>query len=150
MWFLLIALLAQSADFEAEGLKALDSQKYDAAVELFSKAVAAEPKDYSAHFHLALAYNLLGKDGLAIPEYRSALELKPQLYEAELNLGISLVGVKDAGAAIAPLRDAVRQKPAEFRPVFYLGEALLDQKQFVPAAEPYTTALSLVSKSPPP
>jgi tetratricopeptide (TPR) repeat protein len=101
MWsVLLIALLAQSSDFNAEGLKALDAGKNDTAIELFTKAVAADPADYSAHFNLALAYSLSGKDAAAIPEYKKVLELHPGVYEAELNLGLSLFNTKDAAAAV--------------------------------------------------
>ena len=60
------------------------------------KAIAADPKDYSLHFNLALAYSLMGKNAEAIPEYKKTLELKPDLYEAELNLGISLLREKQA------------------------------------------------------
>jgi Tfp pilus assembly protein PilF len=49
-------------DYSAAGMQALEAQKYEAAVEAFTKAVAAEPKDYSAHFNLGLAYTFLHKD----------------------------------------------------------------------------------------
>ena len=143
MWIVLVALLAQSADFQADGIKALDAQKYDEAVELFTKAVAADPKDYGAHFHLALAYSLLGKDANAIPEYKTVLELKPGLYEAELNLGISLLRSKDASAAIPYLKNAVEQKSKEFRPALYLAQALFEKSEFAEAAAAYTNAISL-------
>src|ERR1700733_494684 len=124
MWVLLGVFFAQSVDYSAEGLKALDAQKYDAAVELFTKAVAEDPKDYGVRFNLALAYSLLGKDAESIPQYKAVLELKPGLYEAELNLGISLLRSKDAAGAVVQLKAAAEQKPAEFQPVFHLGDAL--------------------------
>ena len=81
-----------ATDFTAEGMKALDERKYQDAADLFLKAVAADPGDYSANFNLALSYSLLGKAAEAIPVYKKVLDLKPGLYEAELNLGILLVG----------------------------------------------------------
>jgi tetratricopeptide (TPR) repeat protein len=147
MWIVLVALLAQSVDFQAEGIKALDAQKYDVALDLFTKAVAADPKDYSAHFHLGLAYSLLGKDSDAIPQYKTVLELKPGLYEAELNLGICLLRSKDAEGAIPFLKAATDQKPKEFRPVLHLGQALLDKRQFAEAEAAYSTAISLNANS---
>jgi len=150
MWsVLLIALLAQSSDFNAEGLKALDAGKNDTAIELFTKAIAAAPADYSAHFNLALAYSLSGKDAAAIPEYKKVLELHPGVYEAELNLGLSLFNTKDAAAAVAYLKLALAQKPKEFRPNFYVGEALLATRQFPGAADAFTTALTLDPSSAP-
>jgi tetratricopeptide (TPR) repeat protein len=144
MWsVLLIALLAQSPDYSAEGLKALDAGKNDAAIELFQKAISADPSDYSAHFNLALAYSLSGKDAAAIPEYKKVLELHPGVYEAELNLGLSLYNSKDPTAAVPYLKQAVAQKPQEFRPNYYLGEALLGAKQFADAAAALKTAVAL-------
>ena len=142
-----VALLAQAVDYQADGIKALDAKRYDAAVDLFTKAVAADPKDYAAHFHLALAYSLLGKDSDAIAQYRSTLELKPGLYEAELNLGICLLRGKDADAALAPLKSAADQKPKEFRPAYYLAQALLEKAQFPEAEAAFTNALSLNASS---
>src|ERR1700733_12096570 len=106
MWFLLLAFLAQSTDFQAEGLKALDARKFEEAAALFSKAIAADPKDYGAHFNLGLAYGMLGRNADAIPEYKAVLNLQPGLYEAQMNLGISLLQNKEAAAAILPLQNA--------------------------------------------
>ena len=136
-------ILAQSVDYSAEGLKALDAQKYDAAVELLTKAIAEDPKDYGARFNLALAYSFQGKFAESIPQYRAVLDLKPGLYEAQLNLGISLLRLKDAAGAVVQLKAAVEQKPKEFRPVFYLAEALRDSGALSEAETAYTTAVSL-------
>src|SRR3954454_4877052 len=126
MWAFLVALFVfQSTDFTSAGMKALEEGKYEVAAEAFTKAIAAEPKDYTAHFNLALAYSFLGKDAEGIAEYRKALELKPKLYEAELNAGILLLRQKNPADALPLLADAVDQKPDEFRPRFYLAEAQL-------------------------
>ncbi len=143
MWLMLVAFLAQSPDFLAEGMKALEAKQYDAAVERFTKAVSADPKDYAAHFNLALAYSLLGKNAEAIPEYQSTLELKPGLYQAEINLAICLLWAKDPDAALPHLRSAAGQKPKEFQPAFYLARALADKGQLPEAEAAYTAALSL-------
>ena len=76
------------ADWQAEGLKALDQKNYPAAIAALEKAVAANPKDVAAQFNLALAYSLAERDADAIRSYRGVLQLAPDLYEANLNLGI--------------------------------------------------------------
>src|ERR1700720_848906 len=86
----------QATDFSSVGIKALDEQRYEDAVQAFEKAIAADSKDYSAHFNLALAYGFLHKDAEGIAEYRKTLELKPGLYEAQLNGGILLLRGKNA------------------------------------------------------
>jgi tetratricopeptide (TPR) repeat protein len=144
MWMiLLVTLLAQTPDFTAQGLKALEDRQYDTAAALLTQAVAANPKDYAAHFNLALAYSLAGKDPQAIPEYKAVLDLQPGLYQAQLNLGISLVSVKEAAAAIPYLQKAAAQKPSEFRPALYLGEALLSGSRYTEALPVFSTAITL-------
>ena len=76
-------------------------------MENLTQAIAADPKDYSLHFNLALAYSLMGKNAEAIPEYKKTLELKPDLYQAELNLGISLLREKRPAEAVQYLTTAV-------------------------------------------
>ncbi|SRR5579883_664301 len=129
MWLAIAALLVQSVDYQAEGIKALDAKQYDSAVDLFKKAIAEDPKDYAPHFHLALAYSLLKRDSEAIPEYKKVLELKAGLYEAELNLGICLLRTKNPGAAIPYLKSATAEKPKEQLPAYYYAQALLDSGQ---------------------
>jgi tetratricopeptide (TPR) repeat protein len=147
MWVLLAILLAQSVDYSAEGQKALDAQKYDAAVDLFTKAVAEDPKEYGPRFNLALAYSLQGKDSESIPHYKAVLELKPGLYEAQLNLGIALLRSKDAAGAVVQLRAAAEQKPTEFQPVFHLGDALREAGAWADAEAAYTAAAKLKPES---
>jgi tetratricopeptide (TPR) repeat protein len=148
MWAPLLALfLLQRPDPQAAGLKALEEQRYDAAVQIFTKAVEADPKDYSAHFNLALAFSLSKHDAEAIPEYRKALELKPRLYQAELNLGILLLRQNQGPEALSLFESAVKSKPDQFRPNLYAGEAALAAGQPEKAAQYYTTALQADSKS---
>jgi len=147
MWAALALLLFFAADFASDGLKALEERRYQEASELFVKAVAADPSDYAAQFHLALSYSLLGKPAEAIPVYQTVLKLKPRLYEAELNLGILLVGQKQAREAVPYLRDAAEQKPKEYRPRIYLADALLETGDFAKAEEPYKAAAELDPKS---
>lgn len=150
MWAasLLVLLLAFQTNYAQQGLKALDSKDYQAAVDNFLKAIDADPQDYGLRFNLALAYSLLGKDADAIPQYKKVLELKPDLYQAQLDLGISLLRTRQAAAAAPFLTAAVAQKPKEYRPNFYLASALLDSGEFVKAEPFFNTALEANPKSP--
>src|SRR5580704_17169592 len=131
-----------------QGLKALDEKRYQAAVDSLSKAVGADPKDYSLHFNLALAYSLMGKHAEAIPEYKKTLELKPGLFEAELNIGISLLREKQPAEAVPYLTDAAAQNPKQYRPSFYLAEALFGAGDAAKAEQAYTAALAIDPKAP--
>ncbi|HEV3199381.1 MAG TPA: tetratricopeptide repeat protein [Bryobacteraceae bacterium] len=148
MWAIAVALFfLQSVDFNAEGMKALEEAKYDDAVQAFNKAIEADPKDYAAHFNLALAYSFLHKDEEGVAEYRKTLELKPELYEAQLNAGILLMRRKDPAAALPLLVSAVEQKPKEFRPRYYLAEAQLATGDLEKAGAGFQVALELDPKS---
>jgi tetratricopeptide (TPR) repeat protein len=143
----LLLLFAPATDYQADGLKAIEARQYDQAVQLFRQAVAADPNDYAAHFHLALAESLLGKDADAIPEYQKTLQLKPGLYQAELNLGILLLRAKRAAEAAPHLQAAVEAKPKEFRAQWHLAEALLGTGDAAQAEAHYQAAVELDGKS---
>jgi Tfp pilus assembly protein PilF len=148
MWaFAAFLLLVQTPDYSADGIKALEDGKYDAAVQAFQKAIEADPKDYYAHFNLAFAYSALHKDTEGIAEYRKTLELKPGLYEAELNAGILLMRQKQPADGLPLLAHAVEQKPAEFRPRYYLAEAQYQTGAFDQAETNYRMALDVDPKS---
>jgi Flp pilus assembly protein TadD len=143
MWWLAGLLLLVQADYTSEGMKALEDGRYEAAVTAFGKATAADPKDYFAHFNLAMAYSLLNRDAEAVASYRRTLELKPGLYEAELNAGIVLLRQKNPADAAALLEDAAKQKPAEFRPRYFYAQALLDSGDYARAEENFRQAIAL-------
>jgi len=147
MWILYLALLAQSANLLDDGNKALDAKQYDRALDLFSQAAAANPKDYAAHFQLALAYSLLGRDGDAIPQYKTTLELHPGMYEAELNLGLSLMRANHPAEAVDQFRAAAEQRPKEFRPALGLAQALYNTDRFPEAEAAYQKAVTLDARS---
>jgi Tfp pilus assembly protein PilF len=146
-WALALLFFLQASDFAGDGLKALDDRRYEAAAQSFQKAIEADPKDYSLHFNLALAYSFLRRDADGIAEYRKTLELKPGLFEAELNGGILLLRQKNPGEAVPLLEDAARQKPAEFRPRYYLAESQLQAGDASKAEENYRLALAANPKS---
>jgi len=144
----LVFLLAFQANFTEQGLKALDEKRYPAAVDSLTQAVAADPKDYSLHFNLALAYSLMGKHAEAIPEYKKTLDLKPGLYQAELNIGISLLRDKQGAEAVPYLTAAASQNPQQYRPNYYLAEALREAGEPAKAEQSYTAALAIDPKAP--
>ena len=147
MWAVAAFLLFLQADYTAEGMKALDEGKYEAAAQAFRKAIEADSKDYFAHFNLAMAYTLLERDAEAVAEYRRTLEIKPGLYEAELNGGIVLLRQKNPLEALPLFEQAVAQKPQEFRPRYYLAESQLETGDYTKAEESYKMAIALDAKS---
>ena len=132
-----LSLLAQAPDYVGQAVQALDAQQPAAAEGLLRKAVAAEADDYTAHFHLALALSLQGKDDEGIAEYRKTLELKPALFEAELNLGILLLRNKRGGEAVPVLREATSARPQDAKASQFLAQALLESDDAAGAEQEY-------------
>ncbi len=141
------SLFAGQTDPQAAGLLALDHQDYRQAEQIFSKLAAADPKDYSALFNLALAETALKQDDQAAAHFKQVLALKPALYEAELNLGMLYLRDRQPAQALPLLRDAAQQKPQQPRPKRYLGDALLAIGDAAGAADVYRQALTLDPKS---
>lgn len=136
-------LLFQTVDYSAEGMKAMDARQFDTAAGLFTKAIAQDQKDFTAHFNLALALSILKKDSDAIPEYEKTLELKPGIYQAQLNLGMLLLRNQLAPRAVPLLEAAVAQKPKGIQPNFNLATAYLAAGQPAKAEETFQTVLAL-------
>jgi tetratricopeptide (TPR) repeat protein len=148
MWAIAAAfLLLQTTDYTDEGLKALEAGRYQAAAEAFAKAVAADPKDYVAHFNLAQAYGFLHKNAEGVAEYRKVLELKPGLYEAQLNAGILLMRGNDPAEALPLFSQAAAQKPEEYLPRYSLAVAQYQTGALEDAEASYRKALDLDPKS---
>ncbi len=147
MWLIAALLFFQAAGPSAEGMKALDEGRYDAAVQAFTKVIQADPQDYTAHFNLALAYSFLHRDAEGIAEYRKTLDLQPGLYQAQLNAGILMLRQKAAADALPLLEAAAAQKPSEFRPRFYLAEAQMALGETAKAEQNYRAALEMDPKA---
>ena len=144
---LLLLFAPQSPDPQEQGLKALEAKQYPAAIAAFERATMADPRDYSAHFHLGLARSMAGQNAEAAAAYRKTLELRPGLYEAQLNLGAVLLALGQSSDAIPRLKEAAAQKPKEFRPQYYLGEAFLAGNHAADAEPAFRAALEADSKS---
>jgi tetratricopeptide (TPR) repeat protein len=136
----------QAADLQSAGLQALDQKKYAEAEQIFTKAAAADPKDFSAFFNLALAETAQQKNEQAAAHFQQVLVLKPGLYEAELNLGILRLGEHKPADALELLRDAAKQKPQVARPQRYLGDVLLASGDLDGAGAAYKAALAIDPK----
>jgi len=125
----------------------MEERRYEAAAGDFAKAVAADPKDYYAHFNLGQAYGMLHRNAEGVAEYRKVLELKPGLYEAELNAGILLMRESEPAEALPLLTQAAEQKPEEFLPRYSLAAAQYQTGALAEAEGSYRRALELDPKS---
>ena len=70
-----------------EGRKALESQDWNKAVDLLSKAVQSDPKNADAHNFLGYAYRKAGKVDSSFNHYNEALKLNPKHKHAHEYIG---------------------------------------------------------------
>jgi tetratricopeptide (TPR) repeat protein len=144
MWLLLLAvLLAQSTAFDAAGKKALDAHNYSGAVAAFRQAVAADPKDYAAHFNLGFAYTMAGQDAEAVEEYKTVLDLHPGVFQAQLNLGVSLLRLSRFADAETAYRATLSIQADSAAAEEGLGRALAHENKCSEAEPHYRKAAAL-------
>jgi Tfp pilus assembly protein PilF len=133
---LLVALASPtSASEESEALSAramvaLQRGNDKEAIDLFDRAVAADPEDALATFHRGVALSKQGQPAKAIADFESTLALRPDLDEAALELGITLVESgrpEDAG----PWLEQARRRPElAGQADFFLGIAALRAERY--------------------
>ena len=109
--------------------KAVDEKKYDEAMDLFSRLVAADPKDFQAWTELGTVQLMRKSVDEAEKDYRRAIQERPTFTLALLNLGRLLSAENKYEAAIEPLAEAVKSSPTSADANFLLGEAYLQIKK---------------------
>src|SRR5258708_22951697 len=112
---LIVALWMQAIDPAAAGMKALEAQHFDEAVQLFAEASKKAPEDLSARFYYGLSLSLVNRDDEAIAAYKQVLEMQPGLYEAQLNLGGVHLRQKQLPEALALVAAAQKAKAVAHR-----------------------------------
>lgn len=72
------------------GIACARRQEWDAALEYFERAIAADPKLAPAHSNLGNLHRLAGRRKEAVAAYRQAIRLQPGLPDAHYNLSVLL------------------------------------------------------------
>jgi len=113
----------------AKAQKAVDEKKYDEAMDLFTRLVAADAKDFQAWTELGTVQLIRNHIEEAEKAYRRAIQEHPTFTLALLNLGRVLSAQKKFEEAIQPLSEAVKSSPTSADANFLLGEAYLQIKK---------------------
>jgi len=125
--------------------KAVDEKKYDEALDLLGRIVAADAKDFQAWTELGTVQLLRNNFDEAEKNYRHAIEERPTFTLALLNLGRLLSIEKKFEAAIDPLTEAIKSSPTSADANLLLGEAYLQIKKGSKAV-PYLTEAAKLGK----
>ena len=126
--------------------KAVDEKKYDEALALLGRLVAADAKDFQAWTELGTVQLMRNNLEEAETDYRRALQERSTFTLALLNLGRLLSAQKKFEAAIEPLAEAVKSSPSSADANFLLGEAYLQIKKGSKAV-PYLTEAARLGKA---
>jgi tetratricopeptide (TPR) repeat protein len=126
--------------------KAVDEKKYDEAVDLFTRLVTADEKDFQAWTELGTVQLMKNNMDEAEKDYRRAIQERPTFMLAFLNLGRLLSVQKKYEAAIEPLTEAVKLSATSPEANFMLGEAYLQIKKGSKAV-PYLTDAAKLGKA---
>jgi tetratricopeptide (TPR) repeat protein len=105
-------------DYYEQGEFALRIQKWDRAIEYFTKALADNPKYFVAYHHRAIAYSKKGEYDKSIEDLRKAILLNPDYPDAYGLLALVCEIKMDYGAAFSAYREALaREKRPSVRKV---------------------------------
>lgn len=109
----------------SRGLVEFHAGRYQEALGLFEKAVAANPDDVYARYYRGVTRGRLGDYAGAVDDLQYAVEKKPEFDEAALELGVALVETERYEEAVPLLEQAQRNPHLEAQASLFLGLAEL-------------------------
>ena len=145
------ALYRRALDLEPEdadalhllGVIAQQRGDYQGAVDLITRAIAADASFAGYHNNLGEAYRRLGKFDEAERAYRQAIALQPDFPEPHNNLGMILQKRRQVNEAIDLYRRAIQLSPNFAEAYNNLGTTLMEKGLISEAVAAYQKALQL-------
>ena len=97
-------------DYFEQGEFALQVQKYDRAIEFFTKSIQDSPSFFVAYQRRAIAYSRKGEYDKSIQDLKKATQLNPDFPDAYGLLGLVYEIKKDNAAALEAYREALSRE----------------------------------------
>ncbi len=97
-------------DFYEQGEFALRVQKWDRAIELFTKSIQDNPKFFVAYHNRAIAYSKKGEYDKSIEDLKKAVQLNPDYPDAYGLMGLVYEIKKDYGSALQVYQEALARE----------------------------------------
>ncbi len=79
---------ANAKEFYTEAGKAFEQNEFEKSIEMYSKAIDADPSYASAYFNRALSYAIINKYDEATKDAKKVLAMEPDSYDAPYVMGI--------------------------------------------------------------
>ncbi|MGC2112631.1 MAG: DUF3857 domain-containing protein [Candidatus Korobacteraceae bacterium] len=137
-----------ASDLNDAALQALSNQHFDLAVDLFQRALKADPKYKSAWGNLGRAYLALGKYDLAVDAFQKQIALNAYDDFAYNGLGIAYQGQNKIDLAIQQFQKQIEVNPLDQGAHANLGTLYVDQKRFAEAIPELEKAVTIQPKNP--
>jgi tetratricopeptide (TPR) repeat protein len=136
-----------------QGMEALKTKQYDAAIQAFTKAGEMDPKQNVIWGNLAETYSELAKTktgaekdaalGKAAEAYAKAIELQPTDANYHNNYALALARMNKFPEMQAELNKAVELDPPNAGRYYYnMGAVLVNSNQLAPACEAFDKAIA--------
>ena len=97
-------------DYYEQGEFALRVQKWDRAIELFTKSIQDNPKFFVAYHNRAIAYSKKGEYDKSIEDLKKAVQLNPDYPDAYGLMGLVYEIKKDYTAALQVYQEALSRE----------------------------------------
>src|ERR1044071_7750059 len=124
--------------YAVEGRAAAKNKQWDKAINLFKKAVDADPKEANNHINLGLAYKGAGKLDDAANSFTKAIEAEPNNPAGYMNRGIVYISQNKYDKAIEDLTRAIKEDKETNVPAHrFRAFAYLEAKQWKQAIADY-------------
>jgi tetratricopeptide (TPR) repeat protein len=148
----LSGMLKANADFPLGRLQMGDmyirQNRPNKAIKEYEMALKMDALLTPVYSNLATAYNMVGKDSLALLTLDRLLELEPGYGRGYYLRGLLKYELNDTEGAIADLSSSVELDPGNFRAYYNLANLLLTDKQLTKAEKVMVEGLLLQPESP--
>ncbi len=104
------ALAEDYLDYYERGEFSLRVEKWDSAIEFFSKSIADNPSFFVAYHNRAIAYSKKGQYDKSISDLKKAVQLNPDYPDAYGLMGLLYEIQKDYASALQAYKDAVSRE----------------------------------------
>jgi tetratricopeptide (TPR) repeat protein len=97
-------------DYYEQGEFALRVEKWDRAIDFFSKSLTDNPSFFVAYHNRAIAYSKMGEYDKSIEDLKKAVQLNPDYPDAYGLMGLVYEIKKDYASALQAYKDAVSRE----------------------------------------
>lgn len=140
---------AEAERFFAQGARAQQQKRFLAAIELYQRALAADPTHFEANYNLALAAYQAGNLPQALAAGEQAVQVNPQSTNARFNFALALREANYPLDAVEQLQKLLVESPNEVRAHFSLANIYAQElDQPLLAEEHYQRVLQLQPSHP--